>query len=222
MPFTVFSTTTGKAQEVLDNFYHIADGERLPQTITAIGTLTAVGSTYDLGASSTQWSVTYADNINVSDSITTIDKTLWELVTELTLSATTNRIEITGLNGDVDGNYLIRFSPIIGSGNLAVRIFMVVNGDTGSNYGQQHIRANAFSGVSAQRETGQGTGWQVGDYLNNPFSMTCYNYFNGLLHAKTGNERTILCDEFWNIRVSAGVFLITRRVKFSLPGEGGA
>ena len=109
MSFTVFqNNTTHDAIEVNDNFYHIAQGDFIPRT--GVSLTADVTGLIDLGSSSYKWDSLYANAI-VAGSVSGIG--IWNLITTVILSASSSDINITGLNGDTDGIYMIDRKSVV-------------------------------------------------------------------------------------------------------------
>jgi len=132
MSFTSFSNAqTLTASDMNDNFLFIADGNRLPYTQGAAGTLTAVDDTYDLGGSTTAWHTVYCDNLNISGTISTTNKSMWSKIASTTLSATAALITFSGLDGDLYKQFRIMFRGIWVAGSVDKMTF---NADSTGNY----------------------------------------------------------------------------------------
>ena len=103
MAFTIFTdSTTADANQVMANFTHIAKGDRLPRGGTS---LDATTSTYNLGSSTYYWSTVFCDTLDYSGTLTT--NKMWMLLADVMLTAGSTRVEISGLNGDMEGAYKI-------------------------------------------------------------------------------------------------------------------
>ena len=136
MAFTTFvSGTAADADEVTANFYHIAQGDRLPRGGTS---LDPTDSVYNIGATATTWANLYADTVNctsveITGSITSdlMPYVKYEYAIDSTHTSTGN-IEFTGLTGDSDGEYIIHFYVI---NSVDTDIYLYFNNDTTpSNY----------------------------------------------------------------------------------------
>lgn len=148
MSFHLFADgQTASAVDVMENFYHIFQGNRLPYGGTI---LSATNATYDIGSSSYKWSQLHCVNLNVN-SITTSTKYLWKLITCVQVTAAATSIDITGLNGDNERDYMLEFH-LTDNGKTAVD--MIFNGDSAASYGVEGggITVGAF--VQGYRNTG--------------------------------------------------------------------
>jgi len=124
MPFTVFtSSTTAYANEVMDNFYHVAQGDRLPM---GGALLEPTASVFNLGSAAYKWDEVYCTEINA----THISK-IETLIQKTVFSTAGQSIEISGLTGDAWYELRCSFPMILGSGT---KIYMILNGNTGAVY----------------------------------------------------------------------------------------
>ena len=145
MAFTHFTNgSIGYASQVNDNFYFIADGDRLPVATTTMGYTTGV---YNIGATATTWANLYANNvycsnINITGSITS--STIKHIIASYGPDTGTS-FEITGLDGDIHREYCIEFE-----GNPASNAYLgfFFNGDTSTNYYRQYNGGADSSGQS--------------------------------------------------------------------------
>jgi hypothetical protein len=178
MPFTIFTnSTTAFANEVMDNFYHIADGDRLPR---GAGSMTAIDSTYNLGSSANKWKNLYANNLNLYGDIDST--TLLTKVAQVTFSTNTSSSDFTisGLNGD---NADLYFSAHI-SINGTDTVYMYFNNDTGTNYSFKSLfvdNANLTNNTSSSAVNG----------FSCFSTFTTRFVFSGEIFSKTGVERVI-------------------------------
>ena len=167
------NSTTCDSTDVNNNFYHVAQGSRLPM---GGNSLESTDSVYDLGSSTATWNNLFCENIYINGSITTAGEKLWSVIAETTVTATASSVEFTGLNGDNDKEYKILFfgnSLLVGGW-----VYLHLNGDsTSNNYGQQRI-AGADAAVSASRDTSI-TGWQIG--YGHSFSEIVFNAKTSIL-----------------------------------------
>lgn len=208
MAFTSFvNSTTTDADDMNENFYFVAQGDRQPFTLTAAGSLTAVDATYDLGTSATTWKTVYAQNLNLV-SVTSANQALWFLLSETTLADTAASIEVTGLNGDVDVEFMILFRGISHATNSAATPRMILEGDSGTTYGWQLVDG-AAGVVSASRATSI-TSWEYGTVGVPTTTVIGMGFNKSILYAKTGNERTMLNMELRSAR-GAFVSAVTNR-----------
>ena len=166
--FTVFQTnTTAYANELMDDFYYLG-ADRMPLTQTAAGSLTAVDATYDLGSSTYRWDDVYADNLYITNDISSNSQTLWVLESEVTLSATASAINFVSLDGDTDSVYKI-IARIEHVGSATTFYFAYLNQDSASNYGNQYMQgqgavATAVRGSTSAVSIGESTQTQCSVY----------------------------------------------------------
>jgi hypothetical protein len=146
--YTVFhNSTTADASEVMGNFYHIFDGDRLPRGGDNFEPTTGV---YDIGSSTYKWNQLHCVNLNIN-SISSDNKTIWRLIYSAELSAAATSIEITGLNGDNDRDYMLEFHLV---DNTTTSVNMIFNGDSAASYGVQYNGGTAGAATTAARDTG--------------------------------------------------------------------
>jgi hypothetical protein len=109
---------------------------------------------------------------------------------ETALATTASSISITGLNGNVDVEYILDFRTIGGIGNPGNQPSVYPNNDTtAGNYGEQGIYGLNTT-IGAQRETSH-TGWYGCQYAG---GVTTQNpaFATHRIYAKTGYVRTCL------------------------------
>ena len=92
----LYESTTADATDVNDNFYHIAQGSRLPMDGVAMG---YTDNALDLGSSSVRWNNLICNNIDTA-SVTASYAKMPIVIADYTLPQAANEFEITGLNGD--------------------------------------------------------------------------------------------------------------------------
>jgi hypothetical protein len=187
MAFTILSNgDITDASQINDNFYHVAQGSRLPMGGVSLAATTL---TYDLGTTTAYWNNLYCNTI-YCNSITTANKSLWTLVSEVTLTATASSIEFTGLNGDTDKEYKIFIVSNINN-TLGAAGFLILNGDsTTNNYGYQNLAA-VNTVVSASRGTSQ-SGFYFSDL------KVAFGIIN--LYAKTGLPRMSIMNNINDVQ----------------------
>jgi hypothetical protein len=180
MAFKVFTDgTTASADEVNDNFYALFQGDRLPMTITAGGTLTAASAAGNIGSATYPWNNLYCGNIYVN-SLSVTTPYMFSLKAQVTCTTTTSAISFTGLNGDsaeiikIDANM-----PDHGMGYIKI---FYINGDSATNYYQQNLQYYTSSIGTSVIGTTTGINVQSG-------FITIYS--------KTGKERIVLYDVSW-------------------------
>jgi hypothetical protein len=137
MAFTVFTnSTTAVASEVNDNFYFVAQGNRLPRTGNSLTETTGV---YDVGSATYKWNTLFTNslscaNLNISGSITSEYMLGPEYLYE-ELSCASSRIEITGLNGESCDAYEVYVNI-----SAYKPLYIWPNGDSNvANYGSQRL-----------------------------------------------------------------------------------
>ena len=180
MAFKVFvNSTTADASDMNDNFSFIGAGSRLPYTQTAAGSLTAVDATYDLGASTTTWNTLYCENVDLSDGII---KNILNMISEIYLSTTSTRIEISGLNGDSESIYKILIKLKINV-NATSNLNLFFNDDSATNYGHQELLFEDDGSFTGSRST-------TGSIIINTMSTTSETGFSEIwIYPKTNHER---------------------------------
>ena len=138
MSFNIFvHSTASDATEVNDNFYHFAQEDLYPRGGVS---LTTADATYNLGSSTAKWENLYFNNL-YANSISSQEDSIWSLVVDQLFEGDavgSGRIEITGLNGDVDKNYLIYINQL-SSGTPIGTVQMYINQDSAANYSVQGI-----------------------------------------------------------------------------------
>lgn len=180
-----------QSEQMMRNYYHIADGVQYPFSVSANNGFTLASATYDIGASTTVFQDVHTVNLHLYDSVASADKSLWYLVAESTLSDTATAITFSltsGIDGDSCEVYRIfcKFAAITGT------MRMIINGDSAANYGWQYMRGIS-SASDAARATGQNY-IEVGSCLAVTTGVVKISYSEVLLYAKTGNERLALID----------------------------
>jgi hypothetical protein len=180
MPFTILANSTlSDAPTLNNNFYHAAQGTRLPRTGIS---LTETTGTYDLGNATYKWNSIYANKI-YTDSITTSGNVFIKYL-EINLSASTNRIEITGLNGDVNNFMNLKLHIIGTSGQI---YYLHFNGDSGANYSWQYAWVYGVNAV------GQFLLSATGIILNKSVISTAAHFISdNWLCFRSGIQRTLL------------------------------
>ena len=178
MPFTIFqNSTTAFANEVVNNFYHIADGDRLPREA---GSMTAVDLTYNIGSISNRFKNLYANNLYVNSDITSTS--FLKKISETTFSTGTVSSDflISGLNGD---NYDYIFSMHI-SISVTDTVYMYFNNDTGTNYSYRSLFLDNANIIDQTSASGQ-AGLSFFSTFSSRFIM------NGKISCRTGTQRIV-------------------------------
>jgi hypothetical protein len=177
MSFSVFSVTTDDVEKVMDNFYWIYSGDRLPYSATAAGSLAVSDNTIDLGSSAARWRNIHA-NTTIVNSGTMTAPYLWSLKTSVTLSATASAIEFSGLNGDEYEPMLIRFYFPTGTSTSDYH-HIYLNNDSATSY--MHYQVLWVAGSA---------GPQVNTFTSMRYGPSAWpSFFEFLLYSKTGKER---------------------------------
>jgi hypothetical protein len=180
----IVQSTTTDATEVNANFQEVGSGSRLPTLITDTGAFNTT-SVYDLGSSTYRWGTVYANNIDVSGTVSNT----WNRIALSEIASATGSIEFTGLNGDTDIMYKL-ICRIVDGENVVLNYNMIFNGDSSGSYGYQYLAGQSTS-VFALRLTSQ-TAMLVGSDSSNTTPSYCFS--ETLLYAKTGYERLALTD----------------------------
>ena len=159
---------------VNENFYHVAQGSITPKD----GALLAdAADTYDIGSSANKFDTLYCDTINKSGGF------LWDFVGQTNVLSATAQISFTGLNGDLDTEYMI-ISFLVGDTTSTLDLFL--NGDTTASYGKQTIVIE--NNVTTEQRT-----TDSGIELNTVGTATTtadeISLCKTIVYAKTGNER---------------------------------
>lgn len=179
----LLNSTTADASDVNDNFYHVAQGSRLPM---GGNSLAYTNGAYDLGSASYKWNNLYCNNINVTGNLANT----WNKIYSDELASNTTRIEISGLDGDTDINYYLicRFK----SPNTTCTYYLTFNGDSSATYGYYRIEGSASSAVYAYRANSQ-TGIYIG--YNNAITTTSDTTFsNTWIYGKSGFKKPALTN----------------------------
>ena len=189
MPFTILTNSlTAFANEVMDNFYFIADGHRLPR---GAGSMTAQDSTYDLGSSAVKWKNLYCNNLYVNSSITSSTLVTFVAQDFLPTFGGATEVEFTGLNGDSTDYF---FAAEVGTSSNT-GIYMSFNGISGTNYTYRSLlvrHASVGAGIADSVSTAQAR------ILLSVNTQTSEPYCVGRIYSKTGANRLTIsrsCDK---------------------------
>jgi len=140
--FNIFvNGTLADATQVMQNFYHVGQEDRLPMGGSSLDPTTSV---FDLGEDNYIWQNTFCNTLYVYDSISASN--VWIQQGSIEVTTPTDRIEITGLNGDASNAFLIDVifrTSTTGSSQLN----MYINGDSSASY--SYYRTAFSSGTSA-------------------------------------------------------------------------
>ena len=177
--YSFTSTAYADADQLMENFLHVYQGNRLPMSATASGTLTASDGNLDLGSSTYRWRNLYCNNIIVASSTITAPY-MWTLKGEVTLSSTAASIEFAGLNGDNAEEYMLSivytYTPTATAINYTGIYY---NGDSATNY---YLNCVIDSGPMA---TAMSLFWLSGGGVG----VTGQRTSNIILKSKTGKPR---------------------------------
>ncbi len=201
--FNVFETnTTAFANKLMDNFYYLG-GDRMPYSTTALGSLTAVDNTYDLGSVANRWDDVYVDTLYVTNDIESLSNTLWVLEYEDTLVSNTASFTVSGLSGDSGEVFKIILKTVSnGSDTGFINLYFNAGGDSYTN----RTRVGDGSTVTSASVT----------YSSSFVSIigvtgTCYN--ESIIYAQSGQGKTIISSG-GNVMTSAGVDSVYKYVTF--------
>jgi len=124
------NSTTMNPTKYNENFYHCFQGSITPKGST---TMENVADTYDIGSSVTTWKTLYANSISVASTTTLLNSTYsYIFISSVEVTAATQRIEFSGLNGDVDKEYFAFMQVYLtGGGDFT---YMCFNNQTTSGY----------------------------------------------------------------------------------------
>jgi hypothetical protein len=135
MPFTVFTeSTTAYANEVMDNFYTIAQGDRLPRGGANLDPTTGV---YNIGSASYYWDEVFCQSIDLSNS-----NKLETLISRQILSAAAQSVEFTGLAGDTNYELKLKYHNMAGA---STGIYLLVNGVTAASFGMTRYTVDGWA-----------------------------------------------------------------------------
>jgi len=110
----------------------------------------------------------------------------WKLIKSIEIGTNCTQYDVTGLDGDTDGEYMILCRWVGGAYSWGGDFKMRLNGDSGNNYGYQKGTA---SGGSASAALTQPTNGMAVGYHNDAGQLS---FVNLTLHAKSGKERQAL------------------------------
>jgi hypothetical protein len=108
MSYYIFSTGIADADQIMDTFRAVWQGNRLPmiEVTGGAGTLTSCDGVYSLGRTNTMWNNVFAEKIICSEitgtgylgSVSALYN--WCMLANVDITATCSSIQISGLNGD--------------------------------------------------------------------------------------------------------------------------
>jgi hypothetical protein len=138
--FTVFhNSTTAYANQVMGNFYHIFDGDRLPRGGENFEPTTAV---YDIGSSTYSWYNIYCTNID-ANTVTSENGQSLRKITSISPTPSASSYEITGLPESRITYILFSLFTPFSSGIFHVNLNVIINGVSSSSYGYQSLLATS-------------------------------------------------------------------------------
>lgn len=172
------------ADDVNTNIWYVAQGSWLPMGGTELEYTTTV---YNLGSDSYEWAGVYVTNVNMTG---ILDGT-FNLISETDITATTGRVEISGLDGNTDEIYIL-YMRMVNDIATSSAFTLFFNGDSATNYGYQYF-AGTDTTTSAARGTTQ-TGIPIGE-ISNDTATTQLCYTESWIYAKSGYERTLLSSQ---------------------------
>lgn len=176
MSFTnVVNSTATIPYDMNDNFIHVAQGSITPKNGTS---LEETSSSLNIGSSVNKWNNGYFSGSIHCDTITSEINT-FKLVYSLTLTLSTDKIEITGLDGDNDLHYFINHQSTQTGG--ASSLFFN-NDSTAAHYyggvafaiayGINNIYINAISSKIKSLWINRGFGQYLSSYYNQLNTLT--------------------------------------------------
>ncbi len=117
----------------------------------------------------------------------------WERIYDYTVagSAVTS-LTISGLNGDVDEEYILESKVVNGYNGIAYTFFRP-NNDVGTNYGYQYVDGNNTSATAGRATNDQVCHIGYNTSLNNISQASCK------LFSKSGFVRTVISDFCWDV-----------------------
>jgi len=177
--FNVFSnSTTAYADEVMANFYHVGQGDRLP---LAGANLEPTDSSLDIGSSTFKWSKGFCDTLNVYNTITSDYN--YRKVYSQEIASTVGFIDISGLNGD-DYNYIIS-GRLNGNVPATTVSYLTINTTTAMNF--HSVSLETQFGANIYRIVYYGNSIYLAKNITPTTSAGLY--FWGELYCKTGQPK---------------------------------
>ena len=193
------NSTTADASDVNANFYHVAQGSRLPM---GGNSLESTDAAYDLGSSAASWNNLFCENIYINGSITTADKKLWVLEAEITLSISASSIEFTGLNGDDAKEYKLISNIITNTINAGYSMEIIFNGDSATNYGRQTLYGYDTIAAASRATTEDSLKFWRFLESNHKFFIMNIN--------SNGNIKNCFCNEMAGVSATTVYILLER------------
>ena len=176
--FTVFANgDIINANQWMSNFYVVGQDHLLPRGGTSLDLTTSV---YDIGSSSHGWNNVYINNLF---SITSI-KYFFNLVSDIELSATANRIEISNLGTASDTTYYLK-CRFINETISSDDILLFFNGDSATNYADMLILTTSGADGGTIRNSAT-SGLYIGECDSGTSYLSCVE---GALHVHHSNYK---------------------------------
>lgn len=196
MSFTVFNNgagETGSALDVMNNFYHIFDGDRLPRGGASMNPTNGV---YDIGSSTYKWNQLHCVNLDFN-TISTTNKIVWKQLQYLAVSVASSSVEITGLNGDNERQYMLEVHLVNAT---TASLYMIFNGDSSASYGVQYNGGTVGAASSAARDTG--TSITICRPCKNDTTTSIYASTWATINAPSGYPKSIFKSEINSYRAT--------------------
>lgn len=185
MSYKIFSSSlTAYAEEVMDDYYWVGQGDRLPMSDSDMS-LTSDKS-LNIGSATHVWKKLYSENLYVDSSITS--NIIIRHIASVNLSASALSIEFTGLTGN-DKDYAISIYTMAQNTASAVgtlSVDLIFNGDSASNYNESRINLKRDGTLDITSTSGE-THIKVCDFSGPKRN----NYFYGRIYSKTGTNRVV-------------------------------
>lgn len=90
------------------------------------------------------------NRIEVAASVSGVSVAGWELIQDITVPIDAAQVDITGLSGDTDEQYLMVVSPLDSPGAGGPEIGIRLNGDSGANYNIQFGSLNGGTNAASR------------------------------------------------------------------------
>ena len=196
MSYNPFShSTMTDADTIIDNFYHIGQGDILPMRSA---TLSYIDSMEDLGGSSDPWKNVYCHDISISDTIRADDSIFLEIYNVI-FTGIASDFNVTGLTGDGDGYYIILIdyhTTHYSSAMENLHVSLQFNYDTSALYTRQSFEGGA---VTPNSMTAGYLGAQTQLFLVEPLAMlsgtTQHVLSKTIICAKTKTPRFVFTQK---------------------------
>lgn len=229
MAFTVFTDATlADANEIMENFYWIAKDTRLPRGGT---NLDPTNGAYDIGSATYPWETVFCSTLDYSGTLSSDN--MWLLVSDITLSTSTDRVEFTGLNGAIDDIYRI----IISGKTEFLYYYLNLNGASSVSYsyrsystdynsfgfvdssgGDSNIRLNGYGPESHVDiliipDAGYGKTVKAEYQNNNAISSGVGEFYHGMLGAYANLTATLTSIQISSTTITASTNIKLFRAK---------